>query len=45
VIDRIYLNVTFKEKDYVKSIGGKWDNEAKSWYVAVNHFNPQLNNM
>lgn len=28
-----YLTVSFKEKDSVKALGARWDNDAKRWYV------------
>ena len=31
--DKFYLNCPFSEKDLVKSIGGRWDSEARQWYV------------
>jgi ribonuclease HI len=31
--ERIYLNVPFVRKDEIKALGGKWDPEAKKWYV------------
>jgi hypothetical protein len=33
VICRIYLIVTFREKETVKSMGARWDVENKLWYV------------
>lgn len=34
--NKIYLNVPFKEKDIIKSLGGKWDNDEKKWYIMNN---------
>lgn len=31
--ERHYLSVPFADKDEVKALGGKWDRQAKSWYV------------
>ena len=31
---RLYLNCPFSEKDECKSLGGKWDNEQKKWYIS-----------
>ena len=31
--DKVYLNVPFAEKDEVRSLGGRWDMEAKKWYI------------
>jgi len=30
---KIYLNVPYEEKDFVKSHGAKWDSNWKQWYV------------
>ena len=30
---RIYLNCPFAEKDECKSLGGKWDNDQRKWYI------------
>jgi hypothetical protein len=32
---RIKLAVPFAEKDVVKSLGAKWDREAKTWYIET----------
>ena len=32
-MSNIYLQVHFKEKERVKSLGARWDNEVKKWYV------------
>ena len=34
---RITLNVPYREKDTVKSLGGRWDKEKKTWYVIIDH--------
>jgi hypothetical protein len=31
--NRIYLNVPFNEKEFVKKLGGLWDPEQKKWYI------------
>ena len=31
--DRFYLKCPFDEKDECKSLGGRWDNDARKWYV------------
>lgn len=31
--DRIYFNVSFKERKAAKEVGAKWDREQKSWYA------------
>ena len=33
---RIYLNCPFAEKDECKSLGGKWDNDQRKWYISEN---------
>lgn len=30
---RIYLQTPFSEKDSCKTVGGKWDQEKKKWYI------------
>lgn len=30
---RIYLNVPFRDKDYAKRLGAKWDADKKKWYA------------
>ncbi len=30
---RVYLNCPFDEKDLCKGAGGRWDADAKKWYV------------
>lgn len=32
-MQNIYLQVPFKEKERVKSLGARWNNEVKKWYV------------
>lgn len=32
---KTYLNCPFEDKDECKSLGGKWDGDAKKWYVPV----------
>ena len=32
---RFYLECPFDEKDMCKSIGGRWDNLERSWYVPA----------
>jgi hypothetical protein len=36
----IYLNVKFSEKDEVKKLGAKWDQEKKKWFT--NSSNPKV---
>lgn len=33
--ERTYLNCPFDDKDQCKALGGRWDNEAKKWYVPA----------
>lgn len=33
--DRIYLNCPFDEKDECKSLGGRWDNDTRKWYITA----------
>jgi len=28
-----YIKVTFAEKDQVKALNGRWDNDMKAWYI------------
>lgn len=30
---QIYLNVPYKDKDSAKSLGARWDNDARQWFV------------
>lgn len=30
---KIYINVSFADKDKVKELGAKWDKEMRSWYI------------
>jgi len=32
---RFYLNCPFDEKDMCKSLGGRWDNDLRKWYVPA----------
>lgn len=34
---KIYLNVSYNEKDDAKSYGAKWDFKKKKWYINENH--------
>lgn len=31
--NRLYLNCPYAEKDECKALGGRWDPDAKKWYV------------
>lgn len=32
-VKKIYLNVPFDDKDEAKSLGARWDNDKKSWFI------------
>jgi len=34
--NRIYLNISYNDREELKNIGGKWDAERKLWYVSQN---------
>jgi len=36
-ITKIVLNVSFSEKDLVKSLGASWDPIGKYWYITTDH--------
>ena len=31
--DRVYLDCPYEEKDLCKGAGGRWDPDARKWYV------------
>ena len=31
---KIFLEVSFKDKDRVKNLGAKWDKDLKKWYIT-----------
>ena len=33
--NEFYLKVSFKEKDKIKELKGRWDSELKSWHISV----------
>lgn len=39
---KIYLKVPFMKKDEVKSMGAKWDPDAKSWYISESNPNKDV---
>lgn len=49
--DKVYIAVPFDLKDEAKSMGAKWDNERKSWYVSsdntevIQRWNPNNKNI
>jgi hypothetical protein len=32
--EKIYLNCPFDDKDECKSLGGRWDGDARKWYIT-----------
>lgn len=38
-ITKTYINAKYKDKDEVKQLGAKWDNDEKRWYVMSYHPN------
>lgn len=41
-IKKIYLKVSFNEKDEVKKLGGLWDVNEKKWYIMNNNINKEV---
>lgn len=37
--EKLYLQVSFSEKDIVKGLGARWDVDKKKWYVSDTSFN------
>lgn len=35
VLEKIYINVPYAEKDQAKTLGARWDKQEQSWYVPV----------
>ena len=33
--EKTYLNCPFDDKDECKALGGRWDGDAKKWYVPA----------
>ena len=33
--EKAYLNCPFEDKDECKALGGRWDSDAKKWYVPA----------
>lgn len=33
--ERIYLNVSYAEKDEAKALGARWDNGCRKWYITA----------
>ena len=40
--DKIYLKVSFNDKDEVKTLGANWDNKYKMWFINKNHKNKDI---
>lgn len=36
---KIYLDVPYEKKDFVKALGGKWDTTKKKWYIVNDNKN------
>jgi len=34
---RVYFNADYEKRDYIKSLGGKWDSDEKKWYCSTGH--------
>lgn len=34
-VDRVYLDVPFKEKDEAKAVGARWDRRERSWFIPA----------
>ena len=39
MIQRIYYDVKFEDKEKIKAFGGRWDTYYKKWYVFNNNVN------
>lgn len=33
--EKTYINCSFEDKDECKSLGGKWDSDARKWYIPA----------
>lgn len=38
---RVYLMVSYRDKDFVKKLGASWDSQHKLWYAYPSHPNIQ----
>ncbi len=36
-VDRVYLDVPFKEKDEAKALGARWDRRERSWFISADN--------
>ncbi|MFH0784661.1 MAG: zincin-like metallopeptidase domain-containing protein [Pseudomonadota bacterium] len=34
-VDRVYLDVPFRQKDEAKALGARWDRRERSWFIPV----------
>jgi hypothetical protein len=39
---RVYLDIPFRNKDYAKGLGARWDNLLKTWYIPDGMEIPEL---
>ncbi len=37
--EKVYLNVSYQEKDKIKIMGGKWDAKKKKWFIHSDNVN------
>lgn len=40
---RVYLMVSYRDKDFIKKLGASWDSQHKLWYAYPSH--PNINKM
>lgn len=40
--DKIYLHVSYREKDDAKKLGANWDNKYKKWFIHKKHKNVDI---
>ena len=41
--NKIYINVSYDDKDEAKELGCKWDPNKKSWYYTENNSSKNIN--
>ncbi len=34
---RVYFNADYEKRDYIKSLGDKWDSDETKWYLSTGH--------
>ena len=39
--EKVYLNVSYQEKDTIKTMGGKWDAKKKKWFIHSDNINKE----